>query len=171
MTLKEALASARATFPNFPPDVFSLWFDDRIKQSGWPPSGLEWEGFFLGRSVKSWQAYAWQRDTVQLRAQQFSTSALRTLMLIIEAGVYGRENWITAYIPNTVERFISSVNYIKTDGKVPGTLVLLRGADGYEVVEGNHRVAALLYLSVQNQLRSLGDVASADVWVAIEEGI
>jgi hypothetical protein len=44
MTLDEALADARNTFPAFPDDAFVLWLDDRIRSNGWPPAGIEWGG-------------------------------------------------------------------------------------------------------------------------------
>ena len=69
MTLTEALADARNTFPNFPKEVFTLWLDDRIKQNGWPPEGIEWQGFLFGESPDYWKSLEWAKQIVTLRPE------------------------------------------------------------------------------------------------------
>ena len=68
---------------------------------------------------------------------------LMLVMQIIEAGK-GTKNLLSTYIPNTSERFKSAVSFIKEHATTPGTPLLLSTVDGIEVVDGNHRVAALL---------------------------
>ena len=163
MTLTEALADARNTFPNFPEEVFTLWLDDRIKQNGWPPEGIEWQGFLFGKSPDYWKSLEWNKQFVSLRPEGMASKSLMLVMQIIEAG-RGTKNLLSTYIPNTSERFKSALSFIKEHATTPGTPLLLSTEDGIEVVDGNHRVAALL--AVQNQLPAGTTELPLSVWLA-----
>ena len=168
MTLDEALASARLTFPGFPTEVFKTWLDDRIKQNGWPPSGIEWEGFLLGRSVREWQSFIWQRERLSITFSDLSETANNTVRLLISAGALGQNNIMSAYIPNTKQRFASVLEYLKDQHCLPGTIVLLRSAGKFYIIEGNHRIAALLALPhLGSPFNTLTD-APVEAWVASE---
>lgn len=140
----QAFADARSTFPNFPEEIFQIWFDDRIRHNGWPPNGPEWEGFLFGRNISSWQQVIWTKDSVALAPNHLSTTAFKSIVLIADAALGNRANLMSKYIPDSKKRFTSSLCYIRENGAPPGTVLLLSGVDGYEIVDGNHRVAALL---------------------------
>ncbi len=150
MTLEEALANARNTFPDFLPEVFTLWLDDRIKKNGWPPSGIEWQGFLLGESIEYWQQLSWDEAQMTLKPSDLGPMSLRIAVQIIEAA-QGKNNLISAYISNTRERFQSSLQFVIEHRSLPSKVLLLRGPDGLEVIEGNHRIAALLAVLPQLQ--------------------
>jgi hypothetical protein len=158
MTLDEALSDARATFPTFPTEIFSLWLDDRIKKNGWPPVGLEWDGFLFGESITYWQGLRWNERCISLSPSELGPKSLQIALQIMEAAM-GRKNLISMYIPNTTERFESCARYIAEQRTLPGKILLLEGPEGYDVVEGNHRVAALLALLPQLNATSSSPVS------------
>lgn len=144
MNLQLAFTDARLTFPNFPEEIFALWFDDRIRHNGWPPNGPEWAGFLCGRDVTTWQQVVWAKESVLIDPVALSTSAFECVKLIIEAALGGQDNVMARYIPDTKQRFSSSLSFIQKNGVPPGIVLLLAGVDGYDIIDGNHRIAALL---------------------------
>jgi hypothetical protein len=144
MNLPQAFANARSTFPNFPEEIFRLWLDDRICHSGWPPNGPEWEGFLFGRCISRWQQVVWEKDSFAIAPDSLSSTAFTFIRLIVDAAVGDRENVMSMYIPDSKDRFNSALSYVQKNGVLPGTVLLLEGADGYDIVDGNHRIAALL---------------------------
>jgi hypothetical protein len=163
VTLEEALADARATFPNFPEQIFTLWLDDRIRQNGWPPIGIEWAGFLDGKPITYWQSLLWHRAQVILRPEELSATAFSVVMQLVEAAT-GKSNMMSSYIPNTAERFNSCLQYILKNATTPGTIILHRSAMGTSIVEGNHRIAALL--AAQSKMPPGSSLLPFDAWVA-----
>jgi len=143
MNLSEALADARCTFPNFPDEVFTLWLEDRVKQSGWPPEGIEWQGFLFGQSPEYWKSLQWSKLTLTVSPELMASKSFSLAMHIIEAGK-GTKSILSAYIPNTADRFKSALSFVTENATTPGTPLLLLAQDGIEVIDGNHRIAALL---------------------------
>jgi hypothetical protein len=163
MTLDEALADARNTFSAFPEDAFVLWLDDRIRSNGWPPIGIEWEGFLYGKPISFWQGLKWHQEVLSIRPEDLTQTAFDLIMQIIQAGT-GQRNLMSWYIPKTADRFKSCLAYVRTNTTVPGTILLLRDLDGLYVIDGNHRIAALL--AVQSELPSGYAPLSFSAWVA-----
>lgn len=163
MTLDQALADARATFPNFPDEAFTLWLDDRIRQNGWPPSGIEWAGFLDGKPIDYWQSLMWQRSTVTLTPEDLSSNGINLVTQLIEAAS-GVKNIMARYIPNTAERFISCLTYIRANATTPGVVLLHRSEDGMSIIDGNHRIAALM--AFQGQFSGEIPPLPIEAWVA-----
>lgn len=163
MTLEQALLDARATFPNFPEAAFKLWLDDRIRSNGWPPAGIEWQGFLCGKPLSVWQTLQWTLERITVGPDDLAKTSFDLIMEIIEAGL-GRTNLISQYIPDTAERFYSCLECVKSKGTTPGTVLLLRSAKGYDVIDGSHRMAA--FLAVQNKLPVNSPELFIDAWIA-----
>jgi hypothetical protein len=164
MNLEDALAHSRMTFPSFPEEVFSLWFEDRIRSNGWPPCGVEWWGFLFGESITFWQNLHWEERTMTLGMADLAPRSLALAVQIVEAGI-GRKNLMANYIPNTAERFLSCVQFIRDNNSVPGKILLLASHGGYEVIDGNHRIAALL--AVQSQFSARSMLVPLQAWLAL----
>ena len=64
LDMQALIDAARKTFPSFPNQVFELWLDDRVREKGWPPQGIEWWSFLAGESIEYWQALTWSRELV-----------------------------------------------------------------------------------------------------------
>jgi hypothetical protein len=162
----QASALARSALPLFPPEVFDLWLNDRIKQNGWPPSGIEWEGFLFDEPLDFWGQLKWSKERVALNADKLSKRSRRTAELLYEASVLKQDNILSQYIPNTRERFASVMAYALQHQALPGTLVLLQRDGSYDVVEGNHRAAVLLGLQSIQGHPNVPAIGKVEAWVA-----
>ncbi|MDX2220312.1 MAG: hypothetical protein SF172_14950 [Burkholderiales bacterium] len=161
--MDEALADARAVFSSFPEPIFDLWLDDRIRQSGWPPNGIDWNGYLDGRTIAYWQALNWMRTRTSVKVEELSHNSL-ALVGQITAAAAGVANAVSCYIPNTAERFRSCLQFIQQNATTPGTVILHRSEAGLFIVDGNHRIAALL--AVQSQLSTSASPLLFDAWIA-----
>lgn len=168
MNLEDAFAHSRMIFPSFPEEVFTLWLEDRIRSNGWPPCGPEWLGFLFGESITFWQNLHWEERTMTLGVADLAPRSKMLVSQIFEAGI-GRKNLMADYIPNTAERFLSCVQFICDNNSVPGKILLLASHDGYEVIDGNHRIAALL--TVQSQFSAKGTLLPLQAWLALPSGL
>lgn len=148
MSLQEALADARRLFANFPEEVFTLWLDPCIQQHGWPPQGFAWQGFLFNQPKAFWQSVVWQQETTHLRADQLGHASQQLLRLVTEAAA-GQPNLLSNQSPDTARRFAAAQRYITEHGSPPGTPLLLARPGGIEVVDGCHRLAALLQLQAR----------------------
>jgi hypothetical protein len=117
--------------------------NDRIQSNGWPPAGIEWAGFLDGKPLSYWKALKWQKESVTLRSEELTPSGFSLVMQLIEAA-NGYSNLMSKYIPNTVDRFKSCLEYVRMNGTTPGVILLLRTSEGTAIIDGNHRIAALL---------------------------
>ena len=142
--MEQALAAARRDLPAVPEEVFRLWLDDRIRANGWPPDGAGWDRIFFGRSSGFLKELKWVKQLVVLTPEDFGPQSLERAIEVLEANVAGRNNSVAKEVPDTRARFDSAFEFIETHAALPEPLVLLSTFEGYEVCEGNHRVAAML---------------------------
>lgn len=129
-----------------PEEVFTLWLDGRILAKGWPPAGIEWKGFLLEHSISFWQQLEWTKQEVYLTWATLGSQSRPIINFLLDAHINDRPNLVTAYVSDSKQRFQYSMKYALEHGTVPETLVLLKEGTRYDVVDGNHRVAALLAL-------------------------
>lgn len=159
---------ARLYFNNYPEEIFTLWLDDRIKHKGWPPNGIEWEGFLFGRTPKYWKDIRWRKQKVKLRPNILGSRSQDLVEAVIETNVYGMRNSLSDYLPETKAKFSRIVKYVLTNHELPSTLVLLKVGDVFEIVDGCHRVSVLLslrYILKEDNLIS----EDAEAWVGCYE--
>lgn len=162
----QSIINAKLTLSNVPDEVFELWLNDRIRQNGWPPLGYEWEGFLCGESLQYWSTLSWKKVAIQLTSHYLSYTSRCITHQIYEASVLNKENAISMYIPNTRERFSAIVTYALQHKTIPGTLVLLKRNDVFDIVDGNHRVSALIYLQTIEDLSYIPKIFEVQAWVA-----
>lgn len=149
-------ALARETFINMPEEVCQLWLDDRISNCGWPPEGLEWQGFLFRKSIEHWQQLAWEEKNVSLEVHQIAPISLELVSNLIEAHEHGKPNILTLYMPDSKSRYDSINDYLKTNKAVPGKIILMETELGYEIIDGVHRVTAALMFQLNNSLKLSG---------------
>ena len=52
---------ARQLLPNMPEEIFNLWFDEQIKNKGWPPEkNYLWKGLLRYKSLDYWTKLQWK---------------------------------------------------------------------------------------------------------------
>lgn len=144
--MEDSFQQARLLLPNFPNEVICHWIDKCIRKSGWPPAGIEWDGFLLGRPLSFWQKIEWKKTEVNLSWPLLGPRSQFTTKYIIDAHVYNKPNLVSAYVQDSRTRFLYIMKYALDNGTIPGPLVLVEENNHYEVAEGNHRVAVLIAL-------------------------
>lgn len=152
---------AKETFRNMPEEVCQLWLYDRVADCGWPPAGLEWQGFLFGRSIEHWQSLNWEEKGKSIQVDQIAPISLDLVTHLVEAHEHGANNMLTMYMPDSKSRYDSINSYLSEHCTIPGKIILLDTESGYEIVDGAHRVTAALMYQVKNPQQAL----RLDVWI------
>jgi hypothetical protein len=153
---------ARQWFSNFPAELFSLWFDERIEVNGWPPTSDIWHQVLCYKSIEFWRNLVWRKQSFDLARVQFGTETLRVVNGVIRS-MLGENNEFTG-IKDHAQRTLSILDFIEANKRLPGTLIFIVENGRYEVVEGCHRLAMFVHLSsVANWQTGISSLCSA--WV------
>ncbi|WNC71443.1 hypothetical protein RGQ13_15120 [Thalassotalea psychrophila] len=142
----------REFFPNMPDEVFEIWLAPLIEGKGWPFKTVEddlqatnWR-YVLGIdfTLRQWIDCTWELIDINLPQSKFTNGSISMATAIVGNAAYGKLT-DTANVENTKERFQSCVSYIKEHGNIPTPIILTRINDGFSVMDGNHRLAAILF--------------------------
>lgn len=144
---------ARGALTNCPEEVFTLWLDDRILMNGWPPSGTEWCGFLRGYSLEYWKNLKWVKRSTSLSYDLLSFASQEIVDSLLEANLYDRPNHISEYVPNSKKRYAMALKYIMEQRALPGPVILLNEGQSFEIVDGCHRISALVALQRSTTLQ------------------
>jgi hypothetical protein len=139
-----------------PTEVFDQWIKPNIADYGWPfsPSrlsvaGTRWDKFFLNRPITYWAALHWRLSEFAVRENLLNSYSRSRLHWIIGAVVFG-QNTPTARIENTRERFRACAAFSRIKGTIPGPIIGVAELGGFNVVDGHHRLAAIVHLKMAN---------------------
>ena len=162
----------KSALPNFPDEVIREWMLPYTRICGWPPcerpcaadrrKSLQcgrWKGIFAGEDLGFWSGVAWNNIELDLDARQLCPFSLKNIVSIISigtgikppaAGSLYSELFLESS-PETKERFLNSAKYLGKHGTFPAPPTLLRKPDALSIVDGNHRIAAYIYLRAISQ--------------------
>jgi len=153
----------KGVFPDMPQEVFDLWIQPCLEDYGWPfqsadapLAGTQWEAFFAGRTLRQWAQFAWQLVRVEphpLRGVFHPDTVWRVQGIILHC-VYALKTDM-ADIQDTRDRFAACAAFIAATGRLPAPLVGVHDEHphGLELVDGHHRLAALLHVGVPQGFR------------------
>ncbi|EPJ48333.1 MAG: hypothetical protein OFPII_06640 [Osedax symbiont Rs1] len=161
---QQLYALARQELPNIPEEVCKLWLYDRILNSGWPPSGSEWQGYLFNHSIDYWKKLSWQESSIKISVEQLADKSVELIFNLIDAHVNGVSNLVNIYMPDSKERYDSISLYISEKSEIPGKVILLEGKEGYQLIDGAHRIAATL----MHQTRHPNNQLDIKAWIAAE---
>ena len=146
------LARIKKDLPNFPDEVISDWLLTYANQEGWPPSldafGIpigRWKALLVNQSFSYWQSVHWERVNKHISAQELNPDSQNRVVNLFCAAVMGKTNLWSLCISDLKPRFDRIVQYISEHGEFPCPPLLVKGPLGYNIVDGNHRMAAFLY--------------------------
>jgi hypothetical protein len=142
----------RNFFPNMPDEVFEMWLDPIAEEYGWPfksPSDstkeTKWGGVFRGAPLSFWADTTWCRKQINLTTDpinRHSEYLIRTLLHGYTNGV----PTLIADVADTEKRVRSCADYIRTYGNIPKPVVAIIRDREIDIVDGYHRITALLHV-------------------------
>ena len=164
------ILTARAMLANMPDEVFDIYIAPLIESHGWPfesldrpPSnpieGRRWFQMFDLQSVQTISQLSWKRLEIPFAHAGFHPRAHQVVTALINLHVFGVNTFVTP-IANTREKFFSARAYIQETGTMPVPVILQYDSEGFRILDGNHRLAAMTSFSNN-------DAGIIDCWVGI----
>ena len=164
------LVAARRIMVNMPAEVFDIWLGSLIgkdgSKDGWPfihaaqPTyGTRWHQYFDGHSIQTISNLRWHRERVLASPSLFGSNSRKRLQWIIDAHLHGlRTPCSNLKEGKGRESFLRSRDFVARTGKLHTPAVLIKQAQGLQIMDGNHRLAAFFSLYARSSL-------SLDCWV------
>lgn len=144
----------RNFFPNMPDEVFEMWLNPISEYYGWPfkkPSdpieGTIWAKMFSAYDLNFWVTANWRLDNIAIFENTFTNSTCFRLNSIITRCVEGLPTF-TANVEGAEERFRTCAGYIRANGNIPKPIIALIKNGEVEIIDGYHRIAALLHVGI-----------------------
>jgi hypothetical protein len=155
---------ARQMFCKMPPEVFDLWIGPGVKNHGWsflstPEPSTKFERIFSGSSLRDWVTLNWNFTSLPLKQSIFHPQTVARAEAIIGHCVRD-EQTVTANLHNSKKRFWACAAFIGMNRTVPQPLIAVNLAMDFEIVDGNHRIAALIHLG-------FGESFQIPVWLGV----
>lgn len=150
--LRELYERIAKDLPNFPDDIIKQWIGHYAKSDGWPPSNNyssppsgKWYGTLQGKPLSFWRELNWYEKEIDINRIKFDSDfGDMSDRLIIE---YTTKNFTSFTIQDGKRRFDGIVLYIIKNGSLPVKPILLYQNNEYEILDGNHRIAAYIFCS------------------------
>ncbi len=164
-----SLADAKKIMVKMPAEVFDGWLGSLIDEDGtrdeWPfktayapTNGTIWRQYLDGHTIKTISDLAWKREQIPGVSALFNPSARERIKWIIDAHIHGRLTPVAKLKEGKAgESFFRSREFIKRTGRLHTPPILIKQFQGYQIMDGNHRLAALF--SIPNSFAML------DCWV------
>lgn len=169
----------KADLPNWPDDVIDQWLlklANRGRDTGWPPpenlEGNAWKYILGGRPIAWWKRVAWTLEERDISFPRLSDGTRRIINGMMDGHVEGNSNLYTQD-PSSRGRFLSALEYIAKQGRLPKPLIAMQLPDGLSVLDGNHRVSALFACQAgREHIMKLGGVVPPNehqIWIGIHD--
>ena len=129
----------RADTPNWPVEAVDGWLFEVAKGYGWPPDE-RWRHVLNLHPFERWRDVRWEREDVDLEGLALVRLSIDTITGLVRA--YGGEANRFSNIVNSHARIDRIAPYIIRNGTLPLAPLLLRSGEGFELLDGSHRLAA-----------------------------
>lgn len=143
------IARARAMLPNMPVEVFDIWIAPLVKTGGWPflnnrsPASGQWVNNFSGHSLHLISQLRWELHNLPGSLTSFNPILKKRLALLAKQYITGIRQFNCA-ITNGPARFRRALAYVRVHKCVPKPVIAIQGTFHLELLDGNHRLAAML---------------------------
>ena len=142
----------RRDLPNFPDEILFSWLAPAAKERGWPPTILgdglpdsRWRALFRNKPLSAWKGIGWEKRKVQISPNSLNESSISNISGIFEAAVLLQQNCYSEGIRDLIPRFENVIKFITTNGVLPVPPILIEEGEKFDVVDGNHRLAAFFF--------------------------
>lgn len=149
---KPTVEEIRTSLPDWPDDVISLWLAPLAQRSdtGWPPPSpivrSAWRHILAGHDLEWWKPVRWVLQEEPIAQESLSARDQATASKMYRAYFADEFNEFVM-IPTGRDRVLRAAEYTLAHGTWPQPPVALRAADGLQLVDGHHRLVALLMCS------------------------
>jgi len=158
--------NARKLLKNVPDEMFDTWLRPIVERSGFPFSnvaddiqGTKWVGYLGYESLSIFSGYSWRKSTgLPVDKIPFKESSLWIIDGLITYNLTGKWTLGGRPIPDCKERFGFHVGWVQRTGRLIAPIVIRFTVDGFLVLDGSHRLAALFSLNRDDIL--------IDAWMA-----
>ncbi len=152
------LVALEKDLPNFPLEVLEDWLLPYAKSDGWPPKLSanpfeqgkitdRWRYLLSEKSLSFWRSVIWKKCEQHVSIHDIEPEGRHTICQMLLGAVRNEENFYTAGIQNLKPRFNRIKDYLLEHGTFPKPPTLLVSANGFKIMDGNHRMAAYFYAS------------------------
>lgn len=163
--------NARKMFPEMPDEVFRLWLEPAIESYGWPFNTLDdsisetgWHLVMGNRlSLRSLAAMKWRRDREPFSKVTKNPSTKSTITIMLGSFIGDDGGIKDGVYHDSLDRLMFHIDTIKNTGAICAPVVAVVNKDGFDVLDGYHRLCAI---SVFNN-----DDFEVDIWVSESEFI
>jgi len=144
---------ARILLSNMPEEVFTIWFDDRIKEAGWPIEGPLWERLLNWHSESDFAMLLWRKERIPLdHLNNLGERSRQIVIGLIEANTCGVINEYSRSIPDTKYRFNRILQYVMRNKNLPQPVILIHEGENYELLDGSHKLSVLFKMAEYREL-------------------
>jgi hypothetical protein len=144
----------RDFFPNMPDEIFYMWLEPFTERYGWPFNSpydsiidTNWFSILCGIELLYWVTVGWIKTWVEFKTIPFNYGSHLSFYSIRQRCVKGRST-LFAGVERSEGRFGACADYIRLHGEIPGSIVVIVRNGQVEIVDGNHRIAALLHVGI-----------------------
>jgi hypothetical protein len=156
-------------FPHIPDEVLSMWLDPLAELYGWPFETLDdstddtkWRYILTFMPLRELHDLTWNLESIDIATQPFRPGSLDAVQGLLQQHTMGYDT-LYADLINTKERFWTCASYVRDHGTIPKPLVLHEIDGAVHLLDGNHRLAAVRFVS---QIPEMAVESKLPAWVA-----
>lgn len=152
---------ARDCFPNMPDALFEMWIQPEINSNGWPFRGNEtmvfhstWSKYLRDLGPNFWRGVIWSRVSqtvipvsLEERAKNIANMLSKVGRKFVETGVAEPTR-----VKDSPQKVAALADLSKSLGQIPKPLVCLVQGSEWWLMDGHHRLGALLMLGAQDSI-------------------
>lgn len=137
------LIQIKKDLPNFPDNVIEQWLAPFAETDGWPPVKERWRNLLINTDLGYWRSTKWEWKEVSPNTLQLSPNAENILYQLMRAYAEGENNLYAKSLGERgKERFRFQLHQLIDNGVFLYPPVLVDHGKGFEIMDGNHRLAA-----------------------------
>lgn len=150
-----------------PDEVRELWLEPIAETEGWPfqsvddpTHGTGWRWVLPRMTLRQLADFDWKLEEVDFSAKPLCQDSLGTIKGLCYQHVLGRAT-LFANVARTKERFRACASFIARHRAMPRPIILRDLGDSFALLDGNHRVAAMLAVGLQEAFHVPAWIATA----------
>ncbi|MDD2656044.1 MAG: ParB N-terminal domain-containing protein [Patescibacteria group bacterium] len=129
-----------------PDQVIKDWLLPFAKEKGWPPKHETLGPILMYKSIDWWNKIKWKKQKVLFDEIKLSTLYKNNIINMVNY----YKNKEDGQTKNGYQRIINIIKYIKKYNSLPKPVILITTKNGYDILDGNHRLTACTILQEEN---------------------